>query len=62
MTRCPDCGNSVELHEMFRDGRCPVVRLDWSIFTNAGTYDCPRLAEALTKPAAALSALPKEDQ
>lgn len=26
---CPDCGLPVVKHELFRDGRCPIVRFAW---------------------------------
>ena len=27
---CPDCKHPIHTHEMFRDGRCPVVRFQVS--------------------------------
>lgn len=25
--RCPDCGNPPETHSLYKDGKCPVIRI-----------------------------------
>lgn len=47
---CPDCGNPVSSHELYPEGRCPVVRFPPVMLTAALGEWSDRIAELPPRP------------